>query len=287
MTREVADLRLQLEEAALRSDAYLHAGYPDEAAEVAEEQRRLLSRFHARLRQSLSESAVEAEAERVLSAAPGVEQMAGAPRPGSDETPRVLSRVSRALVSALAAALLAALAVGTPGTDGGQLSATESPGPEAQPDVVALDAASRRSSPSPDDASTSPRSRPTRPMGGDAPTVAGRDEAARPEPSPTERIVGLVDGLVGAAEDAVRDALRALLDDSREAASDESRDDGGASTDPRTWDDADDADEPQADAPADDGASEPSGDTESDGAEDDPLTVPPELGSDDDPAAER
>lgn len=209
LDREVADLRLQLEEASLRSDVYLHAGYPDEAAEVVDEQRRLLSRFEDRLRQSVSEAAVEAEAERVFAGVPGVEALSDTPAVDDGDRPRLAPTIA----SAAAAALVAMLVVTAPGSDGHELSSTESARPDGNdPQVAALgdemDRADQRGRTWTLPAPSSPQ------------PVGSTDAAAlgAPVPSPTERLAKLIEGLTAAAEDAIRDALRALLDDGADPA---------------------------------------------------------------------
>lgn len=208
VSRDVADLRLQLEEASLRSDALLWAGYPAQAAEVVDEKRELVSRFEARLRQRLSEAAVEAEAERVLAAA-----SADLPR-SSASAERSAGRSSPALLSALAAALLAVVAVGGTATDMGELSSSDRTDPSnggheiaALPEHVdggSVPADLQRSPVAPEPAPTRDRA------------VPRHAAADLPQASPTERLVGMLQGLVGAADAVVRDALRTLLAEAEE-----------------------------------------------------------------------
>ena len=264
VSREVADLRLQLEEAALRSDAYLQAGYPEEAAEVVDEQRQLLSRFQARLRQSMSEAAVEAEAERVLAAAPGAAAFSDDPDPsGPSDAPRF----SPALVSAVVAALLAVLAIGGPGADG-TLSAAESPSAEdpSTTAVAALDGTAE----GPGHARSM---RPAPAVAPDPSAASAGGGAATPDPSPTERLAGLIDELVEAADDAVRDALRVLFG-SDQTEPDEAAGDLVTPAIP----DGDDASEPSDDAPRDGSDA----DAESGDPEPEPTEEPSEQGSEGD-----
>lgn len=211
MSREVADLRVRLEEASLRSDAYLQAGYPEEAAEVVDEQRRLISRFRARLEQSMSEAAVEAEAERVLAAVPGSDVLSDRPTP-TDEDSRL--RPAPALLSAFVAGVLALVALGSPAPRG-MLSGSDGPA-TTSPDEVIVAAPGTH----PDAVTRAVESH-----GG-----AGTERISRvsgaglregpvppaPEPSPTHGIVGLIGGLVDAADTAVRDVIQALLKDGHE-----------------------------------------------------------------------
>lgn len=203
VTRDVADLRLQLEEASLRSDALLWAGHPEAAAEVVDEKRELVSRFESRLRQRLSEAAVEAEAERVLAAAPGAAVLSDEPA----QPPA--GRLSPALLSALAAAVLAVLAVNGPVPGSGELASADGTAPPTGGhEIVALpdDPRSDPTSPPARLAPVAPESRPERNS-----RVAQRHPADLPDASPTERLVGMLQVLVDAADHAVRDALRALL----------------------------------------------------------------------------
>lgn len=203
VNRDVADLRLQLEEASLRSDAFLWAGYPEAAAEVVDEKRELVSRFESRLRQRLSEAAVEAEAERILAAAPGAAALSDEP------TEPPAGRRSPALLSALAAALLALVAVNGPVTGFAEPSSSEGAGPvTGEHEVVALPDAPQAGPTSAQvhQAPAVPEPEATRRQ-----TVTPRSADRLPDASPTERLVGMIQGLVDAADDAVRDALRALL----------------------------------------------------------------------------
>lgn len=100
--REVADLRVRLSEASLRSTALEEAGLPGAAAEVAAEQRELLDGFRRRLDAAVAAAVVEREAELVLAA-----ELARAVR---ETEPR---RLPAALSAALAVAAVIALAVGS------------------------------------------------------------------------------------------------------------------------------------------------------------------------------
>ena len=79
--REVADLRVRLEEASLRSDAYREAGQTRAAAQVVDEQRALVAGFADRLGSVLAGAAVEREAEDVLA---GTGDLARLGHPQSD-----------------------------------------------------------------------------------------------------------------------------------------------------------------------------------------------------------
>lgn len=112
--REVADLRVRLSEASLRSTALEQAGLPGAAAEVVAEQRDLLDGFRHRLEDAVAAAVVEREAELVFAA-----ELA---RTTPETEPR---RLPAALSAALAVAAAIALAVGsgesfgtTPATSG-------------------------------------------------------------------------------------------------------------------------------------------------------------------------
>ena len=86
VTREVADLRVRLHEAVLRSDAFLLAGQPEAAAEVLAEQHVLLARFQDRLAEAAAAAKVEHEAEQVL--APALALLRHDERMAADATER-------------------------------------------------------------------------------------------------------------------------------------------------------------------------------------------------------
>ncbi|MFP5308252.1 MAG: hypothetical protein ACLGIR_01590 [Actinomycetes bacterium] len=86
VTREVADLRVRLHEAVLRSDAFLLAGQPEAAAEVLAEQHVLLARFQDRLAEAAAAAKVEHEAEQVL--APTLALLRHDERMGADAAER-------------------------------------------------------------------------------------------------------------------------------------------------------------------------------------------------------
>ena len=66
LQREIAEFKVRMSEATLRSSAYLELGAPEAAAEVAAEQQELIDGFRERVDAVVSGAAVEREAERVL-----------------------------------------------------------------------------------------------------------------------------------------------------------------------------------------------------------------------------
>lgn len=125
---DVADVRVRLEEAVLRTDALLASGQPERAAAVMDEQQALLAEFHDTLASSVAAAAVEAAAEEVLGASPDAERVLGGhehhdaavparPVPSRPERPgrRTLRAATSALASAAAALAFMVTATTTPG----------------------------------------------------------------------------------------------------------------------------------------------------------------------------
>lgn len=139
---DVADVRVRLEEAVLRSDALLAIGQPERAAAVLDEQQVLLAELRETLSSSVAAALVEAEAESVLADSPDAPDLFGtavqdAPdrfgttvpdaadrcdspdTPGQDEAPprRTVRATASAVVSAVAALALLIVAAPTPSPD--------------------------------------------------------------------------------------------------------------------------------------------------------------------------
>lgn len=110
LRREVGDLEVRLEEAQLRSDAFLRAGLEVEAARVLDESRDLVDQFHERLNRALAEAAVEREAEQVLASSSDVLAVLS-----EDETTSggVLSRIPAGIGAAVASVAVLAMAIVT------------------------------------------------------------------------------------------------------------------------------------------------------------------------------
>lgn len=112
---DVADVRVRLEEAALRSDALLATGQPERAAAVLEEQHALLAELRETLSSSVAAAMIEAEAESVLAGSPDAPTLFG--DPGPPEPRRSARSTASALVSAVAALALLIVAAPTPPPD--------------------------------------------------------------------------------------------------------------------------------------------------------------------------
>lgn len=110
---DVADVRVRLEEAMLRSDALLATGQPERAAAVLHEQQALLAELRETLSSSVAAAMAEAEAEAVLAGSPDGTTLFGDPAGHEVPAPRRTFRsTASALVSAVAA--LAVLLVAAP-----------------------------------------------------------------------------------------------------------------------------------------------------------------------------
>lgn len=128
---DVADVRVRLEEAVLRSDALLATGQPERAAAVLDEQQVLLAELRETLSSSVAAALVEAEAESVLAGSPDAPDLFGTPVqdapdlcdspdiPVQDEAPprRTVRATASAVVSAVAALALLIVAAPTPSPD--------------------------------------------------------------------------------------------------------------------------------------------------------------------------
>lgn len=284
LRREVADLRVRLQETTLRSDAYLAAGYPEAAAEVVAEQRQLIARFHARVDRSTAAASVEAEAERVLAAAPGSAEFELAPA----GRPRVGPPTAATMRSALAALALAALAVvATPQPDT-RLSSADGQATDAvalaTPSAHQADTGTRTGAPdisaepglSPDAAGPSPQAAGGGPHHGRSTTDAGGAAVAG-------GLLGIVDGAVGEAVRALlalRDPGGPALTERTDDEEDQERTTGQPAT---TSEDADRTDEPGQAEEAGSASDEPEDSQESQDPHDSqdsqdsglaPLTVP-------------
>lgn len=110
LRREVGDLEVRLEEAQLRSDAFLHAGLDREAAEVLEESRQMVDEFHQRLNSALAAAAVEREAEWILASSLDVVDVLG-----DEETSGggLLARIPAGVGAAVASVAVLAMALVT------------------------------------------------------------------------------------------------------------------------------------------------------------------------------
>lgn len=115
---DVADVRVRLEEAALRSDALLAIGQPERAAAVLDEQQALLAELRETLSSSVAAAMVEAEAESVLAGSPDGTTLFGEPvAPEVPEPRRSGHSTASAFVSAVAALALLIVAAPTPPPD--------------------------------------------------------------------------------------------------------------------------------------------------------------------------
>jgi hypothetical protein len=137
LRREVAELRVRLEELALRSEVHQVTGNEDGFEATIVEQRQMLHQFERRVRHRIADAIVEREAEVVLNGAVVDLQRAGAdtgPFAWSDDagTRGRISGFSRAVAAAAAAALatMFMLSSGTTGLDPASAPSTGS-GPAA------------------------------------------------------------------------------------------------------------------------------------------------------------
>jgi len=121
MRHEVADLRIRLEEVALRSEVHERIGNLDGVEAAFEEQQLMLSQFERRVRHRIVDAIVEREAESILNEAVLVlgDQGAdvGAFAWQDERSPGGAGRMVRT-VAAAAAAALAAMFMATSGTTG-------------------------------------------------------------------------------------------------------------------------------------------------------------------------
>lgn len=151
LRRDVAELRVRLEELALRSEVHQVTGNADGIEAAIVEQRQMLHQFERRLRHRIADAIVEREAEAVLSGAVVDLHRAGtdtgpfgattsAPGPGT------VARFSRA-VAATAAAALATMFMFSSGTTG--LDPASAPSPDSAPTTTST-AASSDSAATPD-----------------------------------------------------------------------------------------------------------------------------------------
>ncbi len=108
LRREVGDLEVRLEEAQLRSSAFLSAGLDREAAEVLEESRAMVDAFHRRLESSLAEAAVEREAERIFAGADDVVDVLGG---DPEHAGGLMARIPAGIGAAVASLAVLAMAV--------------------------------------------------------------------------------------------------------------------------------------------------------------------------------
>ncbi len=116
--RDVADVRVRLEEAVLRGDALLAAGHPACAAAVIDEQQALMDELRESVEASVAGAVVEAQAEAVLAAAPDSPEMFGADEllPADEPvTRRPLRAAASAVLSAVAAVAFMVMASTPPG----------------------------------------------------------------------------------------------------------------------------------------------------------------------------
>lgn len=252
VAREVADLRVRLREAVMRSEVFLEAGRPDAAARVVAEQRAAVAALRDRLAASTRRAAVEAEAERILAGAPGFDQFAGLPRDRAREdvstggimrptrpTPRRSpshdhAGLLRRLPAAAAAAALSLAAAGlvlVSATPGGQraINAARAGVESLVPGGTSKAAASTAAAPP-----QSVRSTPSIGTGllrlfsrFERPSATPQGPAARPEFPGVARIV---DGLVGLTSAAV-DELADFVPGWSRRPDDEPRDADGADSD--------------------------------------------------------
>ncbi|MBW3659224.1 MAG: hypothetical protein KY457_11340 [Actinobacteria bacterium] len=121
---DVADVRVRLEEATLRSDALLATGQPERAAAVLQEQQALLAELRETVSSSVAAAMAEAEAEAVLAGSPDGTTLFGDPAGHEVPAPRRTFRsTASALVSAVAA--LAVLLVAAPAPPPDTLAASD------------------------------------------------------------------------------------------------------------------------------------------------------------------
>lgn len=111
--RDIAELRVRLEEIALRSEVHQRIGNADEVQATLVEQRQMLHQFERRLRHRIADAIVEREAEAVLGGAVIELQRSGAdagdfaPSPATpDQTSRFVRTVAAAAAAAMATMLM-------------------------------------------------------------------------------------------------------------------------------------------------------------------------------------
>lgn len=114
---DVADVRVRLEEAVLRSDVLLATGQPERAAAVLDEQHALVAELRDTLAAAVAAASVEAEAEAVLLGSPDGATLFGADEPVVEAPRRSARATASALVSAVAALALLIVAAPTPTPD--------------------------------------------------------------------------------------------------------------------------------------------------------------------------
>lgn len=143
LRRDVAELRVRLEELALRSEVHQVTGNEDGIEAAIVEQRQMLRQFERRMSHRIADAIVEREAEVVLSGALVELQRAGADTGpfGPPEFPQTSSRLARSsrAVAAAAAAALATMFMFSSGTTGLDPASAPSLGAEATASASAPD----------------------------------------------------------------------------------------------------------------------------------------------------
>jgi hypothetical protein len=140
LRREVGDLEVRLEEAQLRSDAYLHAGLTSEANQVIEESLEMVETFHRSLNDALAQAAVEREAEQIFASSVDVLGVLGE---GETTSGGILARVPAGIGAALASVAVLAMAVITMRPAADDRAVRQVADVSALPDQVALPAPTR------------------------------------------------------------------------------------------------------------------------------------------------
>lgn len=151
LRRDVAELRVRLEELSLRSEVHQVTGNEDGIEAAMVEQRQMLRQFERRLRHRIADAIVEREAEVVLSGALLELQRAGADTgpfgpSGAPQTSSRFARSSRA-VAAAAAAALATMFMFSSGTVGLDPASAPSVGADAPTSAAAPDRAGSATTP--------------------------------------------------------------------------------------------------------------------------------------------
>lgn len=216
LSREVAEVRVQLREASMRSDAHALSGNLQAAIAARAEQRAILQEFEARLRRKVAEAAVERDVEDVLRGVADDGSPEGLPQDRSRDTAGPVSGPARnddrsegsdgavplrqlpATVGALLA-FTAAVALAAPGADAPS-------GPEApidRPDPAVTRTVPHETgavTPAPD--GDAPDARSDDPGAGEAdstttPTIS--DESSGAEDGDEQAPRGLLAGLTGPA----------------------------------------------------------------------------------------
>lgn len=143
LRRDVAELRVRLEELALRSEVHQVTGNEDGIEAAIVEQRQMLRQFERRVRHRIADAIVEREAEVVLSGALVELHRAGADTGafGPREFPQPSSRFARSsrAVAAAAAAALATMFMFSSGTTGIDPASAPSVGTEAIASTAEVD----------------------------------------------------------------------------------------------------------------------------------------------------